>query len=218
VVTPDLHPAPSPEPAALLAQGRRLEHLTIAWNALEAAASLAAGILAGSIALVGFGLDSVLETFSAIVLLWRLRPGIEPQARERIESKAHRWVGVCFLALAAYIAVESVWGLWQHLVPEKSILGIAIAVAAIMVMPMLATSKRRIAEKLGSRALRSDSRQADFCAYLSATLLVGLMLNWLVGWWWADAVAALVMVPVIVVEGVDGLRGKGCADCTPKPE
>jgi len=201
-----------------LAQGRRLEHLTIAWNALEAAASLAAGALAGSIALVGFGLDSVIETVSAIVLLWRLRPDIEPQDRERIERKAHRWVGACFLALAAYITVESVWGLWQHLVPEKSILGIAIAVAAIMIMPMLATSKRRIAQKLGSQALRSDSRQADFCAYLSATLLVGLMLNWLVGWWWADAVAALVMVPVIVVEGVDGLRGKGCADCAPKSQ
>ena len=212
MLTPNVNTAPVPEPAVLLARGRRLEYLTIAWNALEAAVSLWAGLLAGSVALVGFGLDSVIETVSAVILLWRLRGESGPHDRERVERRAHRLVGMCFLLLAAYVTVESVLALWLRSVPDTSIAGIAIAAAAIMVMPMLASAKRRVAEQLGSRALRSDSRQAEFCTYLSAILLVGLMLNWLLGLVWADAVAALVMVPIIAREGINGIRGKVCDD------
>lgn len=218
MVTPNAHPATFTEREATLARGRRLEYLTIAWNGLEAAVSLAAGVLAGSVALVGFGLDSVIETASAIVLLWRLGAEGDPHDRERVERRAHRLVGVFFLLLAAYVAVESARALWLRLVPERSIAGIAIAVAAIIVMPLLARAKRRVAAQLGSGALESDSRQADFCAYLSAILLLGLLLNWLLGWWWADAVAALVMVPIIAREGVNGLRGEACDDCSAKFE
>jgi divalent metal cation (Fe/Co/Zn/Cd) transporter len=218
MVTPNAHPALFPEREAILARGRRLEYLTIAWNGLEAAVALAAGVLAGSVALVGFGLDSVIETGSAVILLWRLRAESGPHDRERVERRAHRLVGVSFLLLAAYVTVESVRALWLRLVPERSIAGIAIAVAAIIVMPLLARAKRRVAAQLGSGALESDSRQADFCAYLSAILLLGLLLNWLLGWWWADAVAALIMVPIVAREGVSGLRGEACDDCSAKFE
>ena len=189
----------------LVARGRRLEYLTIAWNAFEAVVALASGILAGSVALVGFGLDSVIETFSAGILLWRFRSD-----DERREKVARRWVGVCFLLLAAYVAVESIRALWTRAQPERSLPGILIAVAALIVMPLLGRAKRRVAAQLKSGALHSDSRQADFCAYLSAILLAGLFLHAAFGWWWADPVAALVMVPIIAREGVQGLRGESC--------
>jgi len=193
---------------ALLARGRKLEYLTIAWNALEAAVALLAGVLSGSIALVGFGLDSVIETVSAAILLWRLGVEKDSERRERI---AQRLVGACFILLATYIGFDSAHALWAGVQPERSILGVAIAVAAVIVMPLLGRAKRRIAAQLGSGALHSDSRQADFCAWLSAILLVGLLLNWLLGWWWADAAAALIMVPIISREGVQGLRGEKCS-------
>lgn len=198
----------------LAARARRLEYLTLAWNGLEAAVALASGIVAGSIALVGFGLDSVIEMASAAILLWRFGAGSE-RNRERAERRARRLAGGCLLALAAFVAVESLRGLWLRSVPGRSIPGIAIAIAAIVVMPLLGRAKRKLARELGSAALHTDSRQADFCAYLSATLLLGLLLNWLLGWWWGDAAAALLMVPIIAREGVEGLRGKGCDDCAP---
>jgi divalent metal cation (Fe/Co/Zn/Cd) transporter len=169
--------------------------------------------MVGSVALVGFGLDSVIETLSAGILLWRLRADLDIQARERAERTARRLVGICFLLLAIYVAVESVRALWIKAQPERSVPGILIAIAAVIVMPLLGRAKRRVAVQLGSRALHADSRQADFCAYLSAILLVGLLLHALPGWWWADPVAALVMAPIIVREGVKGLRGEGCNDC-----
>ncbi|MFZ0707628.1 MAG: cation transporter [Candidatus Korobacteraceae bacterium] len=203
------------EEATLLAHGRRLEYLTIAWNGFEASVSLISGLLAGSIALVGFGLDSVIEVASAIILLWRLQPEMSGQRREIVERRAHRLVGLCFVLLAAYVTFESGRALWLHTVSERSIPGIAIACAAVVVMPLLGRAKRKIAAQLGSGALHSDSRQADFCAYLSAILLLGLALHWLLGWWWADPVAALIMVPIIAREGVQGVRGKVCDDCAP---
>ena len=199
--------------AAVVARGRRLEYLTIAWNGFEAAVALTAGWIAGSVALVGFGLDSVIETTSAVVLLWRLGSDSEPMRRERSEQMARRLVGACFLLLAAYVTVESVRALWTRERPERSVAGILIALAAVIVMPLLGRAKRRVAAELGSRAMHSDSRQADFCAYLSTILLAGLVLNAIFGWWWADAMAALTMVPIIVYEGVKGLRGETCDDC-----
>jgi divalent metal cation (Fe/Co/Zn/Cd) transporter len=199
--------------SAVVARGRRLEYLTIAWNGFEAAVALIAGLVAGSVALVGFGMDSVIESGSAGILLWRLRSDGDAAQRERSEQMARRLVGACFLMLAGYVAVESVHALWTRERAARSVAGILIAVAAIIVMPLLARAKRRVAVELGSRAMHSDSRQADFCAYLSAILLAGLLLNTLFGWWWADPVAALVMVPIIAREGVQGLRGETCDDC-----
>jgi divalent metal cation (Fe/Co/Zn/Cd) transporter len=209
------HPASTPlarDRTALIARGRRLEYFTIAWNGFEAAVALVAGLLAGSIALVGFGLDSVIETISAGILLWRLRSEDDPLRRERTERTAHRLVGICFLALAVYVAAESLRALWTKARPERSIPGILIALAAVVVMPLLGRAKRRVAAQMGSGALHADSRQADFCAYLSAILLAGLLLHMVLGWWWADPVAALVMTPIIAREGVQGLRGQGCDD------
>jgi divalent metal cation (Fe/Co/Zn/Cd) transporter len=196
-----------------VARGKRLEYFTLAWDGFEAVVALISGVLAGSIALVGFGLDSVIEMASAGILLWRFRADGDPERRERAEQTAHRLVGGCFLLLAAYVAVESVRALWIQAQPERSLPGILIAMAAVVVMPVLGQAKRRVSAQLGSRALHADSRQADFCAYLSAILLAGLLLHALLGWWWADPAAALVMVPIITHEGVRGLRGQACDDC-----
>jgi divalent metal cation (Fe/Co/Zn/Cd) transporter len=193
-------------------RGRRLEYFTIAWNSAEAMASLAAGLLAGSIALVGFGLDSVIEVSSGAVLLWRLHAESDPQGRERAERRALRLVAVCFLALAGYVAFDAIRGLVQRAVPHPSLFGIGVAIASLIAMPLLARAKRQVARQLNSGAMHADSRQTDFCFYLSAILLAGLVLNGLLGWWWADPVAALAMVPLIAREGVEGLRGERCCD------
>ena len=189
-------------------RGRRLEYLTLGWNLLEAVVAVGAGVAAGSTALVGFGVDSLIESASGGALLWRLRDGGE--ARERA---ALRLVGVSFLVLAAYVAWEAAGALLRREPPEPSRVGIAVAALSLVVMPLLARAKRRVAAVLESRALHADSRQADLCAYLSAILLAGLALNALFGWWWADPVAALVMVPIIAHEGWEALRGEECESC-----
>lgn len=194
---------------AAIRRGRRLEYLTLAWNSLEAVASLIAGLLAGSIALVGFGVDSVIEVSSGSILLWRLGAGADA---ERRESLALRLVGISFLALAAYVVYESVSNLTRHEPPEKTLAGVIIAAASLIAMPLLARAKRRVAQALNSGAMHADSRQTDICAYLSAILLGGLLLNFLLGWWWADPAAALIMVPLIGWEGIQALRGKTCCE------
>lgn len=193
-----------------IARGRRLEYFTLAWNGAEAAGALVAGALAGSIALVGFGCDSVIECASGAALLWRLGPGEIGESREKI---AIRIVGVCFAVLAAYVAWDAIRALVYREAPHESVLGICVAAAAVVAMPLLARAKRKVARELKSGAMQADSRQTDLCAYLSAILLVGLMLNALLGWWWADPVAALVMVPIIGREAVTALRGETCCDC-----
>ncbi|HVF86177.1 MAG TPA: cation transporter [Pyrinomonadaceae bacterium] len=197
--------------AANVRRGRRLEYLTIAWNSLEAIAAIGAGLFAGSVALVGFGVDSVIETSSGAILLWRLRDGERGEARERI---ALRLVGVSLLLLAAYVAFDAVKSLIMREPPGASYIGIGIAAVSLVVMPLLARAKRRVAAELNSRALQADSRQTNLCAYLSAILLAGLALNALFGLWWADPAAGLVMTPIIAKEGVEALRGEacGCAD------
>ena len=172
--------------------------------------ALVSGLVAGSIALVSFGLDSVIETSSAAILLWRLRAGNDSEHSERT---ARRLVGLCFLLLAAYVAAESAHALWIKAQPERSLPGILIVVAAIVVMPLLGRAKRKIAAQIKSDALHADSRQADFCAWLSTILLAGLLLNALMGWWWADPTAALIMVPIIAREGAKSVRGQKCDDC-----
>lgn len=192
----------------VVSRGLHLEYLTVAWNTLEALLALVFGTVTGSIALLGFGLDSIIEVSSGTVLLWRLRSDHNPEHRERVEHRALRLVGISFLALAAYLIFEAIKTLVQKQTPKASLPGIVIAVAALIVMPLLARAKRRVASSLGSSALRADSRQADFCAYLSAITLSGLLLNATFHWWWADPIAGLAMSPLIAKEGVEALQGK----------
>lgn len=196
----------------VLRRGRRLEYVTVGWNSLEALASIVAGIFAGSIALVGFGLDSVIETSSGAAMLWRLhrRQDRTASSRERAERITLRVIGWSFLALAVYVAVDAGHSLWSREAPSESIPGIVIAVLSLMVMPFLARAKRKVAGTLNSHALQADSRQTDLCAYLSVILLGGLVLNAMLGWWWADPVAGIIMVPIIAREGVQALRGDPC--------
>ena len=193
-------------------RGQRLEYFTIGYNSLEGLISVAAGVIAGSVSLVGFGLDSFIEVASGAALLWRLRQDLNALRREYVERLTLRIVGACFALLALYIAYESGSKLLRHEAPGTSLSGIIVAAASVVVMPLLARAKRRVAAGIGSGAMNADSRQADFCAYLSAILLGGLLMNALLGWWWADPVAGLVMVPIIAKEGVDGVRGKACCD------
>jgi divalent metal cation (Fe/Co/Zn/Cd) transporter len=200
--------------AAAIHRGLNLEYFTVAWNLLEAAVALASGALAGSIALISFGLDSLIEVSSGGILLWRLHADQDEQRRERVERKALKLVGSSLLLLAAYVTGDSVLSLVRREVPERSLPGIALAIASLLAMPLLARAKRRVASALGSSALHADSRQTDICAYLSAILLLGLLLNAAFGWWWADPVAGLAMVPLIAYEGSEALRGKTCCqDC-----
>ena len=191
-------------------RARRLEYLTIGWNLIEGGVALGAGIVAGSIALIGFGVDTLIEIFSSVVLLWRLLSIHPDEQRERLALKL---VGVCFMLLAAYVGYEAVYSLVLKKPPEASFVGIAIAVLALFVMPLLARAKRRAAGRLNSAALSADSRQSSLCAYLSAILLGGLALNAAFNWWWADPIAAIIMLPIIIKEGVEALRGEVCADC-----
>jgi len=193
-------------------RGKRLEYFTIAWNSLEGLIALVAGLLAGSISLVGFGIDSFIEVTSGATLLWRMTVDSEETTRERNERLSLRIVGVCFLALSAYIAYESVSDLMNRKAPEHSIPGIILACLSLVVMPILSLAKKDVGKKLGSAAMNADAKQTDFCVYLSAVLLIGLLLNAILGWWWADAAAALIMVPIIAKEGFDGLKGKECCD------
>jgi divalent metal cation (Fe/Co/Zn/Cd) transporter len=198
--------------ASLIRRGLRLNYLTIGYNALEAAAALVAGILAGSVALVGFGFDSVIEVSASLAAQWRLRVDGEVRHRERVEAAARRLVGACFLALAAYVTFDSMKSLVLREAPTPSPLGVVVLALSVVVMPLLARAKRRVARGLGSRALESEAAQTSLCAYLSVIALAGVALNAAAGWWWADPAAAIVMVPIIAKEGVEGLRGEECDD------
>jgi divalent metal cation (Fe/Co/Zn/Cd) transporter len=195
--------------ADMMRHGRRLEYLTIGWNLLEAVVAIGSGLVAGSSALVGFGFDSLIESTSGGALLWRLHSDVDAERRERIALKL---VGGSFLLLGAYVAFDAVKSLINREPPEASHVGIGLAIVSLRVMPLLARAKRRVASSLNSRAMKADSRQTDICAYLSAILLGGLLLNALLGWWWADPVAALAMVPIIAKEGIESLRGERCCD------
>ena len=198
------------ERTAVVRHGRRLEYFTIAWNALEGLVAVVAGAIAGSISLVGFGIDSFIEVTSGTVLLWRMSVDADVERREPNERRALSVVGVCFLLLAAYIAYESALDLWSRRAPEHSIPGIVLACVALVVMPLLSRAKRNVGHALGSAAMHADAKQTEFCTYLSAILLLELLANGFLGLWWADPVAALIMVPIIAKEGIEGLEGKAC--------
>ena len=191
-------------------RGKHLEYFTIAWNSLEGLVALVAGAFAGSISLVGFGIDSFIEVTSGTVLLWRMSVDADVRRRERNERLSLRIVGMCFFALAVFVGYESISALLTRKPPEHSLPGIVLACVSLVVMPLLARAKRKVGRELGSAAMHADARQTDFCVYLSAILLVGLLLNAAFGLWWADPIAALVMVPIIAKEGIDGLRARAC--------
>ena len=193
--------------------GRRAQLLagaSVAYNVVEAVVAVTAGLAAGSVALLGFGLDSVVEVSSGLVILWQFRARL-PESRER---QALRLMALSFFVLAAYVGVESVRALVSGEEPDASAVGIGLAVASLVVMPFLSWAQRRTGRALGSRAVVADSTQTLLCTYLSAVLLVGLVLNATLGWGWADPVAGLVIAAVAVREGRAAWRGEGCG-CGP---
>jgi divalent metal cation (Fe/Co/Zn/Cd) transporter len=200
--------------AALVRRGLLLNYATITYNVIEAVVSLAAGIVAGSVALVGFGIDSVIEVTASGVAQWRLRADVDHSGRERVERITLRVIGWSFIALGAYVTLDSVASLWFHERPDRSAIGTVILALSVVVMPVLARAKRRVARALGSAALEADATQTSLCAYLSVIALAGVALNALAGWWWCDPAAALAMVPIIAKEGMEGIRGdRHCDDC-----
>lgn len=188
-------------------RARLISWLTVGWNVTEAVVALLAAVLAGSPALLGFGLDSVIESLSSVVMIWRFQ---RLEGSRHREERALKLVGGSLLALAAFVLFDASRTLYFQERPESSYVGIALAVISIALMPLLAQWKRRIAHEIGSDALHADSKQTDICWYLATILLAGVGLNALFGWWWADPVAALLMVPLVAKEGVDALRGKAC--------
>ncbi|MDQ2664594.1 MAG: cation transporter [Gemmatimonadota bacterium] len=206
--------ADMPTRAVLVRQGQLFSRITLIYNACEGLAAIITGVMAGSIVLVGFGLDSIIEVISGAAALWRLRADVDVARREHAERFALRIIGACFVGLALYIAADAGQALVRHEMPSATLAGTIVAGLSVVVMPVLARRKRRIAIALGSRALQADAVQTALCVCLSAIVLIGLLLNATLGWWWADPVAALVMTPIIAREGIDGLRGNdNCDHC-----
>jgi divalent metal cation (Fe/Co/Zn/Cd) transporter len=197
------------ERARLARRAQLLAGASVTYNVVEAVIAVAAGIVAGSVALVGFGLDSVVEVSSGLIILWQFRHRL-PESRER---QALRLMAFSFFGLAAYVTVESVRALFFGGDPEPSPVGIGLAIASLTIMPFLSWAQRRTGRALGSHAVVADSTQTLLCTYLSAVLLVGLVLNATVGLGWADPLAGLVIAGVAVKEGIEAWRGEGC--CAP---
>ena len=192
-----------------------LTALTIGWNSLEAIVAIASGVMAGSVALVGFGLDSVVEVSSALVIVWRLsHHSTDREADESIERRAVRLIAVTFFAIAVYVCYDSatrLLGIGDE--PESSPLGLAITALSLVVMPTIAWAKRHVAAGLGSAALKADAAETQLCTYLSAVVLVGLAANSLFGWWWMDPVAGLVVAALALKEGWEAWRSGDLCEC-----
>lgn len=189
------------ERAHALRRGLTLEYLSVVWNVAEAGVGIAAGAIAGSVALIGFGLDSVVEASSASILVWRLTSERRGRHADTLERPAIRAVAIAFWALAAYVAVRATMDLVTAARPDESLAGIILASLSLVGMPVLALAKRRTSKRLGSHALHADARQTVLCTYLSAALLVGLVANAVLGWWWADPASALVIAAIAAREG-----------------
>ena len=208
-----VHPATGLPPVERQRLGRRAQLLaaaSVAYNAVEAVIAITAGLVAGSVALIGFGLDSVVEVSSGLIILWQFRHRL-PETRER---QALRLMAVSFFALAAYVAFESARALVTGHDPDASPVGIGLAIASLAVMPFLSWAQRRTGRALGSSAVVADSTQTLLCTYLSAVLLAGLVLNATLGWSWADPLAGLVIAAVAIKEGLEAWKGDACA-CGP---
>jgi divalent metal cation (Fe/Co/Zn/Cd) transporter len=201
--------------APALRTALRLEYLTVGWNVVEGIVAIAAGLAAGSVALLGFGLDSFVETVSGGVLIWRLaaeRRMADPAAIKRLDRRAHRLVGGSLFLLAVYVAGDATWTLWTGERPRPSIVGVVLTAVSLFVMRWLAQAKRRSAVALGSRAMQADAFQTTACWWLSLSALVGIALNTAWGLWWADPAAALGMTYFMVSEGREAWRGEECCD------
>jgi len=211
--SPALSGPRSPDRGRLVRRGLVLSYGTALYNSLEGLIAIGAGLVAGSVALVGFGVDSAIELSASAAAIWRLRADQGAERRERSERFTLRIVGALFLALALFVAADAARTLVFREAPRESVVGIALAAVSLVVMPLLAGAKRRVAVAMGSAALVAESRQTLICTYLSGILLGGLLLNAVAGWWWADPVAALAMVPFIAHEGLEALRGRdACGD------
>jgi len=211
-MTAELHP--SVRDVRSLALGRQVRALvafTITYNVVEAVVALSAGTVAGSAALLGFGLDSVVEVSSALAVAWQFT-GPRPEDRERV---ALRVVAASFLTLAIFVAVDAIGSLVAGQEPDSSRVGVVLAALSLVVMPVVSGLQRRAGRELGSQSAVADSRQTLLCTCMSAALLVGLLLNAAVGWWWADPAAAMVIAGLAVREGVNAWRGEVC--CAPGP-
>ncbi|MCW2788362.1 MAG: hypothetical protein JWP56_665 [Aeromicrobium sp.] len=195
--------------ARLGRRARMLAGLSVTYNVIEAVIAITAGLVAGSVALVGFGLDSVVEVSSGLIILWQFSHRI-PESRER---QALRLLAFSFFALAAYVGFESARALIFGSDPDASTVGIVLAAASLVVMPLISYAQRRTGKALGSNAVYADGTQTLLCTYLSAVLLVGLLLNATLGWAWADPIAGLIIAAVAAREGLEAWRGEGC--CSP---
>ena len=193
---------------SLVRRAKGLAWLGMGWHAIEAVVAIVAGIAAGSIALVGFGIDSVVEAMAGFVLLWRF--AARRSESDGAERRAQQLIGLSFYLLAAYVAFEAVRGLATGERPDASTVGIVLAAATLVTMPPLARAKARVAHELRSSATRAEGRQNMICAYLAAALLVGLSANAVLGWWWADPLTALFIAAVAVREGREAWRGRAC--------
>jgi divalent metal cation (Fe/Co/Zn/Cd) transporter len=212
---PAARPAATPaaDRARLVRRARMLAWLGLGWHAVEATVAIGAGIAASSVALVGFGADSLVEGLAGIIVLWRFAAA--RAASEEAERRAQRLIGASFVLIAAYVGVESVRGLLGGHEPEASWVGIALSAAALVTMPPLAVAKARVGARLQSAATTGEGRQNMLCAYLSAALLVGLVANAVLGWWWADPAAALLIAGVALREGRQAWRGEDCGCAAP---
>ena len=209
-------PAGAADRAALVRRAKLLAWVGVGWHGVEAAVAVAAGLAASSIALIGFGADSLIESLAGLILLWRFAG--RRAASEDAERRAQRWIGVSFYVIAAYVAAEAARALVGAYEPEASWVGIGLAAVTLVTMPPLALAKARIGDRLGSSAIKSEGRQNMLCAYLSAALLAGLGANALMGWWWADPVAALAIAVVAVNEGRAAWGGASCCTATVSDE
>ena len=221
MAAPDLHAhghtteevsAPRQARDAAVGRARWLNVATIGWNTIEGVVAVAAGVAAGSVSLVGFGFDSAIEVSAALVLTWRLRQERRDGCTQPADARAAKAIALSFVALAAYVGVESIRDLAGRAEPDASIAGVAIAGLSLLVMPFLARAKRMLAPVLGSAAAAADAAQTSLCALLSGVLLVGLAGNWLLGWWWADPVAGLGIAALAVAEARRAWRAEALED------
>jgi divalent metal cation (Fe/Co/Zn/Cd) transporter len=207
---PQRGPGSDPERERLIARARLLARGGLVWHGIEAAIAIAAGAVAGSIALIAFGADSLIEALAGIIVLWRFAASrVDSQHAER---RAQQLIAITFWVLAAYVTVDATVTLTSGDHPASSPVGIGLSIVTLIAMPLLANAKASVAQRLDSHAGRSESRQNLLCAYLSAALLVGLTLNAAVGWWWADPATALIIAAVAGREGRESWRGESC--CT----
>ena len=213
MAAPDLHPAPHTdapsvdpirlERQAAVQRARVLNVATIGWNTVEGAVAIAAGVAAGSVSLVGFGIDSGIEVSAAVILAWRLHQERKGGCMQAADARASKAIAASFAALAIYVAYDAVGDLIEATKPQASTVGVVLAAVSLALMPALARTKARLAPALGSAAAKADAAQTNLCALLSAVVLVGVGANWAAGWWWADPVAGL---GIAVIAGAEAIR------------